>query len=348
MKKGLFLKPVKFNSFNRVKAVSIPHHMKNVIKSLLVIPLSFIAFLFISTPSAHAAFTTVDCTNAAHCTTLGIPQAECEGLEVLWDANGPSWTNNTNWDTLSDANTWYGVTTSGGRVTRIEIDDNNGIGDISSFNISDFNNLNRVYFYSNNFTGDLSGWDISGLTNLSRFQIDSNQFSGDLSGWDISGLTNLSRFYIYSNQFSGPTIDPNGYTGRYRIQLNNYVFSDIEPNLANILATNPIYSPQNAVDTVRSVIVVPGETITITPSVAVNPSGNDRYQWSKNGTEIPGATDRVYTKTGAVLGGDDGVYTYKITNVNTTARLNRLKLNSNPITVIVIANMIRRRVIIVK
>ncbi len=271
MKKGLFLKPVKFNSFNRVKAVSILHHMKNVIKSLLVIPLSFIAFLFISTPSTHADFTTVDCTNATHLTALGIPQAECEGLQVLWDANGPNWTNNTNWDTLTSANTWHGITVVGGRVTRIVIPNNNGIGDISSFNISDFSDLIWPYFYS-------------------------NQFSGDLSGWDISGLTDLSRLYLYSNQFSGLTLDPDGWNGSYRIQNNNYVFSDIEPNLVNIKLATEAIRPQNAVDTVRSVIVVSGETITITPSVAVNPSGNDRYQWSKDGTEIPGATTRVYTK----------------------------------------------------
>ena len=41
-----------------------------------------------------------------------------------------NWTDKTNWLTDSDLSTWYGVTVSNGRVTKLELKENNLTGAI--------------------------------------------------------------------------------------------------------------------------------------------------------------------------------------------------------------------------
>jgi len=46
---------------------------------------------------AHATFSVTDCSDTG---TTGIPETECEVLEILWDStNGPGWTRQSGWDT---------------------------------------------------------------------------------------------------------------------------------------------------------------------------------------------------------------------------------------------------------
>ena len=98
-------------------------------------------------------------------------------------------------------------------------------------------------------------------------------------------------------------------------------FSDIEPNYNNIIALDGVdgtsdYSgydvaDQQVVDSVRT--IAPAWSITITPELAENASGNDSYKWFKDGVELAGATDRVLTIYPTTTA-DAGLYTYEVTN----------------------------------
>jgi hypothetical protein len=63
--------------------------------------------------------------------------ADCNALIALYNNNnGASWTNKTNWlfngDTSwNTACDWYGVSCAGGRVTRINLSNNNVVGTLT-------------------------------------------------------------------------------------------------------------------------------------------------------------------------------------------------------------------------
>ena len=235
-------------------------------------------------------------------------------------------------------------------LTHLEIRNNTGlIGDIPS-TIGNLTNLVTLNMSANRFTGSIptginslshatavylhankniigSIPTISGMTSLATLYLSDNQLSGAIPSGMPSSLRNV---YLHYNNLSGPI--PSDVLSipltRFDIYTNNFVFSDLEANYSG-LTTIPTFThtPQRNADTVRTVTVNNGETLTIEPSVAAN--AHDSYQWYKGGIAIPGATNRIYTKT--ATHSDNGVYTYKITNSVITS----LEITSNNITVVI-------------
>ncbi len=108
-----------------------------------------------------------------------IPQSEADALIYLYNiGGGVGWTNQTGWKTDPVVGNWDGITVSGGHVTRILLQSNNGTGDISGFKAESFTKLQRLYLHDNSFSGDLSSWDLSGLVNFTRLYLHSNSTSG--------------------------------------------------------------------------------------------------------------------------------------------------------------------------
>lgn len=189
----------------------------------------WVGFLFLS--AAKANFTVVDCTSAADRLTLGgggaeLSQTDCEFLEDIWDLDGPNWSNNTNWDTVSDVSNWYGVNLDANNLGRvilnnngltgstsianppnqlrtINLSSNNISSDLTSWDLTNNSNLQELELNSNSFTGNITNWNVSGLSSISDFNISSNNFTANLNFWDISGLTTLTIFRINTNVFSG-------------------------------------------------------------------------------------------------------------------------------------------------
>lgn len=183
----------------------------------------FLVLIFI-TSKAHAAFTTVDCDNASHVTTLGIPKAECETLETFWtDTNGSAWTDNTNWDTLSSAGSWNGITTNNNRISRIFFSRNNlsgSIPDLSALtdllslslsseplltgNIPDLTALTALESISISFSAGVTGTipDLSTLTKLRTLSFTRNELSGPIP--DLTALINLESLDLGDNKLTGP------------------------------------------------------------------------------------------------------------------------------------------------
>ena len=346
--------------------------------------------LVVATP-AQAAFTTVNCANPAHLVTLNIPQVECEALEALWDSTtGSGWTPNTNWDTLSDVNSWWGITAIGGNVLRINsLSPLNGtlpteLGNFSALweiellgpgggarlltgpipdSLGNLSQLTRLSMPYHNLTGSIPA-SLGNLGNLRELHINDNQLSGtipvelaqlsqlrilnlnlnaltgtippvlgnlsqltdlnlssnQLTGQippSLTGLANLFRFYISGNSLSGPVPDFSGTPSlQFLLSNNQFDFSDLEPNqAANETLAIYRYAPQAAVDQNRTIAVTTGSTLTITPVAPANPSGNDQFQWSRDGALLPApaGTQRVYVKANA-NGFDAGDYRFIIVN----------------------------------
>lgn len=230
---------------------------------------------------------------------LGSVQDSLALISLYDNTNGPHWLTNTNWRTSQPLSTWFGITVTSYRVTRIDLAGNNLVGFIpnSIGECSELKTLNLAH----NLLADTLPESIINAINIDSLVIDSNQF---VHLPDLNSLSNLSVLHVGHNRLT---------------------FEDIEPNIS---ITDFIYSPQDSVDTARVVILPEDSTLELT--VEVGGSAN-LYQWVKNGIEISGATEKTLIING--LGqSDDGVYSCKITNSICTS----LTLYSRPVTVTVI------------
>lgn len=163
-------------------------------------------------------------------TPSDVPQTEADALIWLYNnGGGAGWTDHTNWLINPAVGTWFGVTVAGGHVTQLDLNTNNGVGDIGAFPIADLPFLTYLSLHANNFSGDLSGWVLP--ASLAYLRLNINNFSGDLSGWvlpnsliglrlnannfsgDLSGWVlpnSLTHLYLYDNSFTGtPNIGSN-------------------------------------------------------------------------------------------------------------------------------------------
>ena len=351
----------------------------------------------------------VDCVDTA---TTGVAQIECEALMALYNStDGPNWTDNTNWDTPSNVNSWNGVTVTGGQVRGLILIDNAMAGplpleleDLSGLTEIDFDtnqisgsiptvlgnliNLTRLELHRNVLTGTIPT-ELGDLVNLTRLHLEENQLDGPIPT-QLGNLSNLQHLDLFQNQLTGsiPTsfggltslthlfIAENQLTGSIPTQIQNlsnlvavglrdnqlsgdvpdlsalslinlalannaFVFADFEEEFNAYNDGSPAtfsYSPQATVDSARTESFVEGAVVTLPSAVVVNPSGNDQYQWYKDGNPIgsPEGTQRdldVTLGTGAVTAADAGEYTYEITNTVVTG----LTLSSATITVSVTA-----------
>ncbi len=380
--------------------------------------------------------------------TTGIPESECQALIDLYDStNGEFWGNNTNWLTSTAANTWFGVTVSGGTVTKLELPNNSLTGKIlpslkdlpnlTILNLSNnaikeeipkelgsLSNLETLNLSKNQFSGSIpelfgglsslktlnlsqnkiSGnlpTTLSGLTNLVTLDLSKNSISGtiptvfggmtnlqtlnlsfnklnrgipstlgsmtgliilDLSNNNLSGhipttigalnnlfvmnlsynslnglipsslttLTNISELYLNNNNLSGniPDLRSTGFLDDFEIQENKFLFMDFEDEYGGYSGfSNFKYYQQQKVDETRFLEYEIGTSVTLEQTIPINPSGNDTYQWFKDGIAIPGATSLNYTKIFEEE--DAGVYHYEIKNTVVPT----LVLISNPITI---------------
>ena len=130
-----------------------------------------------------------------------IPESESDALKWLFDnTGGEAWADKTNWGVDASADNWYGITVAGGKVTIIDLDANNLIGNVGSFAVDDFTGLLNLFLYSNaSVSGDIGSWSLP--STLERLYLYSTALSGDISGWTIpAGLTYLQ---LQSTSVSG-------------------------------------------------------------------------------------------------------------------------------------------------
>ncbi|HBB90490.1 MAG: hypothetical protein A2X22_11240 [Bacteroidetes bacterium GWF2_49_14] len=283
-----------------------------------------------------------------------ITDPEGIALMAIYNATGgPSWTIKTNWGSGTEplAN-WYGVTVVSGKVTKLNLGQNNldgtlpdvfaSLADLTFLHLkknkltgavpASIGSLVNLTFLGLNentpgFTGALPS-GINNLTALKEMYVQSNQFTGAFP--DISGLTNLNYLFMMGNQFSSFAGSLTALTvlKDLRVQDNKFEFDDLIP-VKGIASTTFIYAPQAKIGTPSAQSVGVGGAFSTSVTVAAG-TGTNSYQWYKATSSISGATLTSFSIPAAALT-DAGAYSCKIKNT----QLLLLTLQSEAVTLTV-------------
>ena len=114
--------------------------------------------------------------------------------------DGTNWTDNSNW-LAGPVDTWYGITVESGRVTKIELGENNLYGFIPE-EIGDLTQLEKLALWSNQLMGPIPA-EIGDLTHIGGIHLSNNQLEGEIPA-EIGNLSQLYHFSAGSNYLSGP------------------------------------------------------------------------------------------------------------------------------------------------
>ncbi len=228
-------------------------------------------------------------------------------LVALYTAtNGPGWSNCANW-LSGPVPSWYGVTVSGDRVTRIELRGNGLSGSIPS-QIGNLTGLEQLFLNDNSLNGSVPS-EIGNLPGLTDLHLARNSLVDPLPD-SIHQLTSLICLYLSDNDFSNLPVLPSSLSV-VTVWGNRLTFEDLEPN-----AWIPEFwcEPQADVFGAEDVTAVYGDRVEMTSLVG---GSANRYQWFKNSEPINGATEAVYVIESATLS-DASEYTCDITNTIVT------------------------------
>ncbi len=120
---------------------------------------------------------------------LSVPESERSALADLYNATGGAgWTNKTNWLVDGqDVNTWHGVTVVEGRVTKIDLSNNNLIGAVPA-SFANLTALAELVLNNNQLTGLP---DLSALA-LTTFNVSTNALTFEDLEPNIAKLTTYS------------------------------------------------------------------------------------------------------------------------------------------------------------
>ncbi len=133
---------------------------------------------------------------------------ERQALIDLYDATGgTSWKNtvenNQPWlinDPNSTVDTWYGVTVSGGKVTKLQLNKNTLVGTIPA-SIGNLSGLTDLVLSRNTFSGGIPD-AIGQLENLKNMDLSRSKFTGSIPV-SLTNLIKMERLSLNYNQLSG-------------------------------------------------------------------------------------------------------------------------------------------------
>jgi hypothetical protein len=202
-------------------------------------------------------------------------------LDIYLATNGDSWTNNTNW-TSGPVASWFGITVSGDRVTKIELSDNNLVG---AFPAS-FNNLNV----------------------LQELVVDKNQITQIP---DLLNLFSLNKLVVNDNLLTTLPLTASSILLELRCENNALEFDDLEP-FAPLVIIDFSYAPQAKIGIERFQYASENDDATLTEEAG---GTNNFYFWLKDGVPIgPSPIPFPDITLTNLMESDEGVYTVEVTN----------------------------------
>ena len=195
-------------------------------------------------------------------------------LRVIYETNnGGSWKKKNNWLPSSGNrfafSNWHGVkTSSNGRVSELELSDNNLVGGLTNaleamhlvwLNLSknrltgeiptELGNLTRLQsldLHDNELTGDIPS-ELGDLTRLQYLLLYDNKLTGEIPS-ELGNLTRLTYLYLDSNKLTGEVPEFSESSRLFSVYLNdNNLSGNLPPGLPRSLASlvvsdNPLLS----------------------------------------------------------------------------------------------------------
>ncbi len=260
-------------------------------------------------------------------------RADSLALVALYNAaDGPNWTNNTNW-LSGPLSTWFGVTVTDERVTKLELLTNQLAGNIPP-EVGQLTGLTRLDLNFNALIGEvpsqigqlasLTYLDLSGnqltqlptemgqLTSLEFLLLFNNLFTGLPS--EMAQLSSLTILALHKNQLSNlPNLSALPLVG-LSVEDNRLDFGDLEPNAG---ITGFTYAPQDSIGAAQDMTVSLDTALTLTLT-----SGGSRnvYKWYKDDTDLDVFSSSFLTVAepsifeGGIGLSHRGVYRAEVTN----------------------------------
>ena len=75
-------------------------------------------------------------------------------------------------------------------------------GDISGWNVSNVENMGKMFFGATSFNQDISKWDVSNVENMRSMFAGAYSFNGDISGWNVSNVKYMSHMFDGAESFN--------------------------------------------------------------------------------------------------------------------------------------------------
>ncbi len=217
------------------------------------------------------------------------------------------------------------IPTELGRLTKLDalwLAGNQLTGSIPS-SLGELVNLGQMLLDHNQLSGEIPA-ELGKLANLNTLRLHQNGLSGSFPR-SLSNLTKLKEVFLSNNLFDGNVSYPfSGSAGSldyFQMATNKFTFDDFILLRQKFLGISFTFSPQDYIDTEKTLQVTLGNTRTLTTNIDRNTTPPSVYQWFKyvNGTSdeaLNSASTTGHTLLlPAATAGDHGKkYYYKITN----------------------------------
>ena len=74
--------------------------------------------------------------------------------------------------------------------------------DISTWDVSNVQNMGSMFSYNNGFNSDISNWDVSNVLSMYYMFSSASSFNQDISSWDVSSVTNMTGMFNGASSFN--------------------------------------------------------------------------------------------------------------------------------------------------